>query len=87
MQQNAPFCVLLKKHFSGRAKPPPTDPHLPLLVTRGLACMEVFLSPQKVCICRNLNMLHFVQANKIITMDVKILFQNEISSEDKFLQP
>ena len=26
MQQNAPFCVLLKKHFSGGAKPPRSPP-------------------------------------------------------------
>jgi hypothetical protein len=31
MQQNAPFCVLLKNKF---------QTHLPLLVSRGLACMK-----------------------------------------------
>ena len=39
-KQNAPFCVLLKKQFSGwgwgGGKPRP----LPLLVSQGLACMH-----------------------------------------------
>ena len=39
MQQNAPYCVLLKKKFWGGGGGQIQTP-LPLLVSRGLACME-----------------------------------------------
>ena len=43
MQQNAPFCVLLKNNFLGGGGGQTLDP-LPLLVSRGLACMQLCVS-------------------------------------------
>ena len=39
MQQNAPFCVLLKNNFLGGGGVWQTLDTLPLLGSRGLACM------------------------------------------------
>ena len=41
MQQNAPFCVLLKNNVLGEGGWHTLDP-LPLLVSRGLACMQKY---------------------------------------------
>ena len=41
MQQNAPLCVLLKNNFLAGGSWKTLDP-LPLLVSRGLACMPFY---------------------------------------------
>jgi hypothetical protein len=41
MHQNAPFCILLKKNSARGWGQTPSDLPLPLVVSRGLACMKI----------------------------------------------